>query len=246
MLRPRHPLIKPVHFTPPVHFYTYVSGLCFLPWYPMSGSWVMFALSRIRQGHIFPTVVDNEASGKANGLKLFECSFWGRDGVNYSMAAALLNVGSSTRRLLWGAWISPSVSGFQKPKVKKITEKTKMKNASCSWIAGSLHVLLTRAFPPDAPIPAGFPGWKEKRNIQILLLRIFQPLEIHWLLHKKWHFPLFWQRNKCNAQRMRAYSPHHLLFKSYSQVFDWSLFEPPLSQAGRYSQGIRDVCLERI
>lgn len=96
----------------------------------MSGSWVMFALPRIRQGHIFPTVVDNEASGKANGLKLSECSFWGRDGVNYSMAAALLNVGSSIRRLLWGAWISPSVSGFQKPKVKKVNNR-KSKNEKC-------------------------------------------------------------------------------------------------------------------
>ena len=102
----------------------------------MSGSWVMFALPRIRQGRISPTVVDNEASGKANGLKLFECSFWGRDGVNYSMAAALhrrapfLNVGSLIRRLLWGARISPSVSGFQKPKVKKINNR-KNKNEKC-------------------------------------------------------------------------------------------------------------------
>lgn len=144
----------------------------------------MLVTPRIRRGHIFPSVVDHGASGKANDLKFSGCSFCGRARVNYSTAAALcrgapfLNAGSLRRRLLWGAWISPSVSGFQKPEVKKINNREN-KNEKCPWF---LNCRKSACAPkwvlhPDAPNPAGLPGWKEKRNIQILLLKISPSLE---------------------------------------------------------------------
>ena len=158
-------------------------GLASYHGYPVSGSWVMRVTPRIRRGHIFPPVVDHGANGKANGLKFSGCSFHGRAGVNYSTAAALcrgapfLNAGSLRRRLLWGARISPSVSGFQKPEVKKINNRGN-KNEKCPWFLNCRKsACAPKSSAPSRCAKLCWISWLERENIQILPLTISPSLE---------------------------------------------------------------------
>lgn len=150
----KHPMPKYMYRVFYLHCsFVHVCGLCSLRCYLVSGNWGTLEAPRIQQGHIFPTVVANGANREADCLKFCECWFWGGCESIFLRCSTrqespVPHAGSLICRLLWAAWISPSVAGFQKPEVKKINNR-KHKNEKCPWF---LHCSES-ACAPKGPLP---------------------------------------------------------------------------------------------